>query len=227
VRDTVEVMNVAIFGATGMVGHGALLECLEDPGITRVVAVVRRPIGIKNGKLSEIIHTDFFDFGAIEHELRDLDACFFCLGVSAAGMSEDAYRRVTYDVTLAAAKTLLRVNPSLVFEYVSGAGTDSSEHGRAMWARVKGKTENDLLALSDRTLMFRPGWIQPAKGVVSSTRLYRVMYTVAGPLYPLLKVLFPQAMLTSATLGQAMIAAARRPPAKRVLEARDINDLLR
>jgi uncharacterized protein YbjT (DUF2867 family) len=220
-------MNVVIFGATGMVGRGALIECLDDPDITRVVIVVRRATGITNQKLTEIVHTNFLDYTPIERELGGLDACFFCLGVSAAGMSEDAYRRVTYDVTLAAAKALLRVNPSLVFEYLSGTGTDSSERGRSMWARVKGKTENDLLALSDRALMFRPGWIQPVKGVVSSTKLYRAMYAIAGPLYPLLKRLVPNAMLTSATLGKAMIAAARNRPAKRVLEARDINALLR
>jgi len=220
-------MNVVIFGATGMVGRGALIECLDDPDNARVVVVVRRSAGIKSHKLTEIIHTNFLDYTPIEHELRDLDACFFCLGASSAGMSEDEYRRVTYDVTLAAARALLRASPSVVFEYISGAGTDSSEHGRSMWARVKGKTENVLLALSDRALMFRPGWIQPVKGVVTSTKIYRVMYAIASPLYPLLKLLFPNAILTSATLGKAMIAAARKPPPKRVLEARDINDLVR
>jgi uncharacterized protein YbjT (DUF2867 family) len=220
-------MNVAIFGASGMIGRAVLIECLEDPGIARVVVVVRRRIGVANDKLTEIVHADFLDYAPIERELGGLDACFFCLGVSSAGMSEDAYRRVTYDVTLAAARALLRASPSLVFEYISGAGTDASERGRSRWARVKGKTENDLLALSDRALMFRPGWIQPVKGVVSSTKLYRVMYAVAGPLYPLLKALFPSAMLTSETLAKAMIAAARNPPPKRVLEARDINALVR
>lgn len=220
-------MNVVIFGATGMIGRGVLLECLEDPGVTRIVVVVRRSTGMKHDKLVELVHADFHDFTPIESRLGGLDACFFCLGVSSAGMSEDDYRRITYDVTLAAARSLLRASPSIVFEYISGAGTDSSEKGRAMWARVKGRTENDLLALSDRALMFRPGWIQPAKGVVSSTKLYRVMYGVAGPLYPLLKALFPNAMLTTATLGKAMIAAARTPPAKRVLEPSDINALVR
>jgi uncharacterized protein YbjT (DUF2867 family) len=220
-------MNVVIFGATGMIGRGVLIECLDDPGIARVVVVVRRSTGMRHDKLAEIVHADFHDFAPIESRLGGIDACFFCLGVSSAGMSEDEYRRITYDVTLAAAKALLRASPSIVFEYISGAGTDPSEKGRSMWARVKGKTENDLLALSDRSLMFRPGWIQPAKGVVSSTKLYRAMYAVAGPLYPLLKALFPAAMLTTATLGKAMIAAARTPPPKRVLEARDINALVR
>ena len=220
-------MNVILFGATGMVGRGVLIECLEDQGVTRVVVVVRRATGMKHDKLTEIVHADYLDYASIEDGLGGLDACFFCLGVSSAGMGEADYRRTTYDVTLAAARALLRASPAIVFEYISGAGTDITEKGRSMWARVKGKTENDLLALSDRALMFRPGWIQPVKGVVSSTRLYRVMYIVAGPLYPLLKVLFPTSMLTSSTLGKAMIAAVRRPPAKRVLEASDINALLR
>jgi uncharacterized protein YbjT (DUF2867 family) len=219
-------MNVIVFGATGMVGRGVLIECLEDPGVTRVV-VARRASGMKHDKLTEIVHTDYLDFASIEGRLGGLDACFFCLGVSAAGMSEAEYRRTTYDVTLAAARALLRASPAIVFEYISGVGTDSTEKGRAMWARVKGKTENDLLALSPRALMFRPGWIQPVKGVVSSTKLYRVLYRVAGPLYPLLKVMFPASMLTSSTLGKAMIAAVRTPPAKRVLEVSDMHALLR
>src|SRR5262245_57882231 len=168
-------MNVIVFGATGMVGRGALIECLEDPGVTRVVIVVRRPTELKHGKLTEIIHANILDLAPIEDRLGGLDACLFCLGVSSAGMNEAEYRRITYDVTLAVARALLHASPALTFEYISGAGTDSSESGRSMWARVKGKTENDLLALSDRALMFRPGWIQPVKGVVSSTRLYRVL----------------------------------------------------
>src|SRR3954451_23212661 len=137
-------MNVVLFGASGMVGQGVLLECLEDPDVRRVVSVVRRPTGVTNAKLTEVVHRDFLDYTAIERSLRDLDACFFCLGVSSVGMKEEDYRHITYDLTMAAARTLHRLNPRLAFIYVSGAHTDGTEHGRSMWARVKGKTENDL-----------------------------------------------------------------------------------
>src|SRR6185503_7804777 len=146
-------MNVIVFGATGMVGRGVLIESLEDQGVTRVVVVARRATGMKHDKLTEIVHADYLDYASIEDRLGGFDACFFCLGVSSAGMSEAEYRRTTHDVTLAAARALLRASPALVFEYISGAGTDSPEKSRSMWARAKGKTENDLLALSDRALM--------------------------------------------------------------------------
>jgi uncharacterized protein YbjT (DUF2867 family) len=168
-------MNVVVFGATGMVGHAVLIECLDDPLVERVLIVVRRTMGVRHSKLTEMLHADFLDYSDIEVPLRGLDACFFCLGTSSFGMSEEDYRRVTHDFALAAAKALLRTSPAIVFEYVSAMSTDSSEKGRAMWARVKGKTENDLLALSDRAIMFRPGWIQPVKGVRTSTRAYRVL----------------------------------------------------
>lgn len=219
-------MKVIIFGATGMVGQGALLECLADPQVERVLIVTRRPSGQRHEKLREVVHGDFLDYSAIEDQLRGYDACFFCLGVSAAGMNEEQYRRVTYDVTLAAAQTLARLNPALCFVYVSGAGTDSTERGRAMWARVKGKTENDLLALPFRaSYMFRPGFIQPLKGVTSGTRLYRVVYAVLGPLYPLLKALAPRLVTTSENVGKAMICVSAAGYKQPILENADINAL--
>lgn len=219
-------MKVIIFGATGMVGQGALIECLADPRVVEVLVVTRRPTGRSHEKLREVVHADFLDYGAIEAQLRGYDACFFCLGVSAAGMSEEQYRRVTYDVTMAAARALARLNPGMVFLYVSGAGTDSSEKGRAMWARVKGKTENDLRGLPFRgAYMFRPGFIQPLKGVTSGTALYRVVYAVLGPLYPLLRVLAPRYVTTSESVGKAMIQVGAKGYERPILENDDINKL--
>jgi uncharacterized protein YbjT (DUF2867 family) len=180
-------MKAIIFGATGMVGQGVLLECLDDPSVSSVLAVGRRTCGVTHPKLHEIVHSDFLDYSTIEEGLRGYDACFFCLGVSAAGMSEPDYHRLTFDVTLRAAETLARLNPTMTFCYVSGTGTDSSERGRSMWARVKGKTENHLMRVPFKaTYMFRPGYIQPMRGVTSSTPLYRVAYAVLGPFYPVL-----------------------------------------
>jgi uncharacterized protein YbjT (DUF2867 family) len=152
-------MNVVLFGASGMVGQGVMIECLDDPDVRRVVSVVRRPTGVSHPnlpKLTEIVHADFFDYTAIEPALRDADACFFCLGVSSVGMTEDDYRHVTYDLTMAAARSLHRLNPKLAFIYVSGAGTDSTEAGRSMWARVKGKAENDAGAGDSYIHAFHP-----------------------------------------------------------------------
>lgn len=220
-------VKIILFGATGMVGQGALLECLDDPEVERVLAVVRRPTGKAHEKLDELVVKDFTDYSAVEDRLRGYDACLFCLGVSAAGMTEAEYRRVTYDYTLAAARTLARLNPVLTFCYVSGSGTDSTEKGRQMWARVKGKVENDLLALPlGAAYMFRPGYIQPVRGVVSSTRLYRAIYATVGWTYPLLAKAFPESLLTSSTLGRALLVAAKRGAPKRVLEAADINALV-
>ena len=181
-------MKVILFGASGMVGQGVLRECLLDPEVTAVLSIVRSSTGQQHPKLREIVHKDFFDFSSIESELSGFDACFFCLGVSSAGMSEENYRRITYDITLAAAQTLVKLNPNMTFIYVSGAGTDSSERGRMMWARVKGQTENALLRLPFKAAyMFRPAVIVPLHGIKSRTRLYRVSYAVLGPLLPLLK----------------------------------------
>jgi len=163
-------VKVILFGATGMVGQGVLRECLLDPGIESMLAVGRNPLREQRPKLREILHNDFTDYTDIEPQLTGYDACFFCLGVSSVGMDEERYRHLTYDVTLAAAKTLSRLNPQMVFVYVTGRGTDSTEHGRLMWARVKGKTENDLLKLPFKAAyMFRPAGIQPLHGIRSKT----------------------------------------------------------
>jgi uncharacterized protein YbjT (DUF2867 family) len=218
-------MKVIIFGATGMVGQGVLRECLLDPAVERVLAVTRIPIGQQDPKLRELIHHDFTTFTAVERDLTGYEACFFCLGVSSVGMTEEAYRRVTYDFALAAAQVLARANPDMTFIYVSGAGTDSSARGRSMWARVKGETENALLQLPFKAkYMFRPGIIQPLHGIKSKTRLYRVLYAVVGrPLYPLLKALSPGLATSTEQMGRAMIAVARRGAAKTILDNADIN----
>jgi uncharacterized protein YbjT (DUF2867 family) len=219
-------MKVVLFGATGMIGRGVLLECLEDPTVTQVVAVVRRASGETHAKLEEVVHADFTSYDAIESKLANVDACFFCLGVSSAGMSEVDYTRVTYDFAMAAARTLKKVSANVTFCFVSGAGTDGTAQGKSMWARVKGKTENAILAMfPERAFMFRPGYIHPMKGVVSGTRLYRVFYVVFVPLYPVLKALFPKFVTTTVAIGRAMINAVRQPPAKHVLEVQDINAL--
>jgi uncharacterized protein YbjT (DUF2867 family) len=217
-------MNVVLFGASGMVGQGVLIECLDDPGVQRVVSVVRRPTGVTHAKLTEIVHADFLDYTAIEPSLRDLDACFFCLGVSSIGMKEEDYRHITYDFTMAAAKTLCRLNPKLAFIYVSGAGTDSTEKGRSMWARVKGKTENDLAKLCATAYAFRPGYIHPEKGVASRTKWIRVAVTVLRPVGFLLKQ-FPGAGTATDVVGRAMIAAVRSGAPSHVVELREINQL--
>ena len=216
-------MKVIIFGATGMVGQGVLRECLLDPGVERVLAVTRTPIGQQDAKLRELIHDDFTSFTAVERELTGYDTCFFCLGVSSVGMAEDAYRRVTYDFTLAAAQVLARANPDMTFIYVSGAGTDSSESGRVMWARVKGRTENALLRLPFKAFMFRPGIIQPLHGIRSKTKLYNALYVLMIPLLWLLKLLTPKSITTTEQVGLAMLAVAKRGSAKKILEAEDIN----
>lgn len=217
-------MRVIIFGASGMVGQGVLLECLDDDGVSAVTVVGRSPCGRAHPKLRELIHGDFFDYSLIESDLAGHDACFFCLGVSAVGSSEAAYARLTYDLTVAAAEALLRASRELVFCYVSGAGTDSSERGRTMWARIKGRTENRLLKMPFRAaFMFRPGYIQPLRGVRSKTNLYQALYTVAVPLYPVWKRLFPNAVTTTEKVGRAMIRVARDGFSKPVLETSDIN----
>jgi uncharacterized protein YbjT (DUF2867 family) len=178
-------VKIIIFGATGMVGQGALRECLLDPDVENVLTIGRSVTGQQHAKLQEIAQTNLFDLSAIEGRLSGYDACFFCLGVSAAGMNEDAYRRITYDLTIAVAGTLARLNPAMTFIYVSGMSTDSTERGRMMWARVKGKTENDLLRMPFRAAyMFRPGYIQPLHGIKTKTKWYAAFYAVMGPLYP-------------------------------------------
>jgi len=218
-------MKVVIFGASGMVGQGVLRECLLDPEVKQVVSVVRSASGQTDTKLHEVVHSDFMDFSGIESELSGCDACFFCLGVSSAGMTEAEYTRVTYAITMAAAQTLVRVSPALTFEYISGQGTASSEKGRSMWARVKGRTENALLALPFKAYMLRPGFIQPLHGIKSKTRVYRFFYAASKPLLPALKAAFPQYVTTTERLGRAMIAVARHGYSKKVLEMKDINNV--
>jgi uncharacterized protein YbjT (DUF2867 family) len=219
-------MKVILFGASGMVGQGVLRECLLDPDVERVLSIVRSPSGQTHDKLRERVHSDFFDFSALGDELAGYDACFFCLGVSAAGMNEDEYAHVTYDLTLAAARTLAARNPGMTFIYVSGAGTDGSESGRSMWARVKGKTENALLKLPFKAAyMFRPGIIRPMHGIKSKTRLYRNLYLVMTPLFPLLVRVAPKRVTTTEQVGRAMLAVAKRGAPKPVLENADIRQL--
>lgn len=217
-------MRVLIFGATGMVGQSVLRECLLDSNVQSILSIVRNPTGQRHDKLHELVHQDLYDLSAIEHSLSGFDACFFCIGVSSAGMSEERYRRITYDLTLSVAQTLSRLNPNMTFIYITGMGTDSSEKGSSMWARVKGKTENDLLRLPFKAAyMFRPGGILPLHGIRSKTRLYQLFYDVLRPLYPLLQKLFPNSVTTSEQLGRAMIKVARYGYPKAIIESSEIN----
>jgi len=216
-------MKIVLFGATGMVGQGVLRECLAASDVDEVLVVVRTTLGITHPRLREVVHQDFFDYTSIEPELLGYDACFFCLGVSAAGMDEARYTRLTYDLTLAAATTLVRLNPAMVFAYVSGAGTDSTEQGRSMWARIKGRTENALQRLPFRAVyLFRPGFIEPVHGERSKTTMSRVVYTISRPLVPLLRALFPKHILSTVIIGQAMLSVARHGVPKAILECPDI-----
>ena len=217
-------MKIILFGATGMVGQGVLRECLLDPDVERVLAVGRSPTGQQHAKLREIVHDNFLDYSAIESQLAGFDACFFCLGVSSVGMGEERYRQLTYDITLAAATTLAKLNPGMVFIYVTGAGTDSTQQGRVMWARVKGKTENDLLKLPFKAAyMFRPAGIQPLHGVRSKTAWVQAIYVAAAPLLSYLTRVAPKYMTTTEQVGRAMLKVARDGYPKPVLESADIN----
>lgn len=219
-------MKIVLFGATGMVGQGVLLEALDAHDVTVVQTVGRTALDQTHEKLRDLVHRDLFDYSSIESQLQPFDACFFCLGVSSAGQTEADYARLTYDLTLAAATTLARLNPQMTFVYVSGAGTDSTEHGRSMWARVKGRTENALLALPFASVyLFRPGVIQPRRGVRSKTSSYRMLYSLMRPLLPVLRWMLPSTVLTTEIVGQAMLAVARTGAPKNILEAADINVL--
>lgn len=231
-------MKVLIFGASGMVGLGVLRECLVASDVTQVTTVGRTAADTSlfrrdrmdagfnyalTRKLHQLVHADMFDYGAIESQLAGYDACFFCLGVSSLGMQEADYSRITYDLTMAAAQTLQRLNPKMVFVYVSGASTDSSEQGKSMWARVKGRTENALLAMGfGRAFMFRPGAMIAMHGARSKTIAYRILYPILGPVLPVLRAIWPERILTTELLGQAMLETVRRGAAKGVLESPDI-----
>ena len=219
-------MIVLVFGATGMIGQAALRECLRDPGVSRVIAVGRRPAGVNDPKLIDIVEPDVAQLAAHEAELRDVDACLFCLGITSLGLSESEYSRLTYDLTLAAARALVRVNLHMTFIYVSGAGTDSTEQGRVMWARVKGRTENALLALGfHAAYMFRPGAVIPQHGIRSRTSWYNAVYTIIRPLAAPLVRLSPAHVTTSDRLARAMLVVAREGYQSPIVESSDINRL--
>jgi len=217
-------MRVILFGATGMVGQGVLREVLLDPEVSHVLSIGRKPLPQKDRKLSELLLDDMFEVASVASQLTGYDATFFCLGVSAVGLDEAGYRRVTFDLTLAAAGTLVANNPGMTFIYVSGAGTDTTTQGRTMWARVKGATENALLQLPFRAAyMFRPGYIQPLHGARSRTPRCDRLYRVVGPTYPLLKLVLGNHVTTTEQVGRAMIQVAKLGAPKTILDNRDIN----
>ena len=213
-------MNVMLFGATGMIGQGVLRECLLDPEVTRVLTVGRSQLGQVHAKLTNLVVNDLAALAPAT--LGGYDACFFSLGVSSLGLSEQEYTRVTYDLTMAVAGPVLEANPNITFIYVSGQSTDSTERGSTMWARVKGRTENALIRMSKRMYMFRPGAIIPLHGIRSRTGWYNAFYAVAKPLLPVLKRLAPNSILTTEQLARAMLVVAKRGAAKQVLETPDI-----
>lgn len=216
-------MQVILFGATGMLGQGVLRECLLAPDVDRVLTIGRHRTGFQHPKLHEIVHVDLWHYKSIEEQLRGYDACFFCLGVTSAGMKEQEYERITYGIAAAAGELLCRNNPGLTFVFVSGAGADSSERGRIMWARIKGKAENAVLRLPCKSYVFRPGVVLPMHGERSRTPLYRILYAVARPLLPLLKRIMPGQIVTTEQFGRAMLTVARQGAPKRVLESSDIS----
>ena len=214
-----------ITGTTGMVGKGVLLECLDSPDVESVLVVNRQSLGFQHPKIKEVVHKDFFDLSAIVEEMKGYDTCFFCLGVTSAGLTEQAYTQLTYDLTLNFAKTFISQNPASVFCYVSGAGTDSTEKGRVMWARVKGRTENALLAMPFKAAyMFRPGFIEPMKGIKSRTKLYNTLYVILRPLFPLFRAM-PKYATDTVRVGKAMINVATKGYEKKLLECKDINTI--
>jgi uncharacterized protein YbjT (DUF2867 family) len=212
-------IKVILTGATGMVGEGILLECLDHPAVTAVLMVNRRPSGRQHPKLKECIVPDFFNLSAFTDQLTGYDACFYCAGVSSVGMKEPEYTRITYDTTLHFAQELVRLNPNMVFNYISGAATDSSEKGRIMWARVKGRTENALTRLPFKGVYnFRPGFMRPTPGQQNIKGIYKVI----GGLYPLLRVLLPNQVSTLQEVGLAMINSVLFGYSKQTLEIKDI-----
>jgi len=219
-------VQVLIFGATGMIGQGVLRECLHDARVSEVLTVGRTATGQQHPKLREVVHGDLLNLSAIAPQFDRLDACFYCLGVSSAGMSETDYRRITFDMPLAAATMLVARNSGMTFIYVSGAGADSSGRGRIMWARVKGQAENALAALPFRAVyVIRPGFVQPLHGIRSRTPLYNAVYRLLGPLYPVSKRLAPSLVTTTEQIGRAMVNVTVHGAPKQVLENKDINEL--
>jgi uncharacterized protein YbjT (DUF2867 family) len=215
-------MKAILFGATGMVGEGVLHEALLDDGVEAVLVIGRRACGVTHPKLREVLHTNFYDYSAIREQLRGYDACLFCLGVTSIGKNEVEYSHLTYDLTMSAARTLVKENPAMVFCYISGAGTDSTENGKSMWARVKGKTENDLMRLGFKdTYAFRPGFIKPSPGQKRAFAAAKIL----GPLYPVLHLVTPRWLCTMQDLGRAMIRVSREGYEKKVVECVDIEKL--
>ena len=215
--------NVIITGATGMVGKGVLLECLDHKDIREVFVIGRNSLGVEHPKLNELIHKDFTDFSDVRNQLSGYDACYFCLGISATGLKEEQYKKITYNFTLALANMLVEINPEMTFIYVSGEGTDSSEKGRMMWARVKGKTENDLLNLGfKQAYMFRPGAIIPLRGIKSRTKSYQFMYDYFMWLVKGIKAIAPNSVVNTTQIGLAMINAMLGGYDKKVLKPKDI-----
>jgi uncharacterized protein YbjT (DUF2867 family) len=219
-------MKVIVFGASGMLGQGTMMECIADPSVTQILAVGRAPSGFTDAKVRDLVLKDLYDYSGVMGELAGYDACFFCLGISSAGMKEADYTRITYDLTMAAAQALVKASPQLTFIYISGAGTDSSEKGGSMWARVKGKLENALLKVGfKQAYMFRPGLIRPLKGIKSRTASYRFIYGALTPFYGLLNLVAANAMTDTIRVGRAMINAAAKGYSKPILDAKDINAL--
>jgi len=219
--DTSKIKAI-ITGATGMVGEGVLHECLNHPDIESVLVITRKPCGVSHPKLKEIIHTDFFDLSSVEDQLSGYNACFFCLGVSSVGMKEPEYYNLTYTLTMHVAQTLSRKNADMVFCYVSGSGTDSTEKGKMMWARVKGKTENDLMKLPFKAVYaFRPAFMLPTKGLKNVLPYYKYITW----LYPVVRKLFPDYFGTLSEVGLAMINCVKSDYHKKVLELKDIRAL--
>ena len=215
-------LKVIITGATGMVGEGVLHECLQHSDVESVLVVSRRSVGLSHPKLTEVTHHNFMDVSPIRGQLKGYNACFFCLGVSSVGMKEEKYYELTYNLTLGIARILAEENPDMVFSYISGSGTDSSEKGKSMWARVKGKTENDLMKLPfKKVYAFRPGYLHPTAGLKNVNKLY---YLVAW-LYPVWRRVFPNFVTTLKELGLAMINATLKNYPKAVIEVPDIRQL--
>jgi uncharacterized protein YbjT (DUF2867 family) len=217
-------MRVILFGATGMIGQGVLYECLDDAGVDHVLAVGRGSPGKDAPKLEALVLPDLTDYSGVADRLGGYDACFFCLGVSSAGMAEADYRRVTVDIAVAAAKALLAKNPTMTFVFVSGRGADSSGMSRTMWSRVKGEAENAILSLPFKSkYVFRPAMVRPERGIRSRTAAYNAIYAVVRPLVPLIQAAFPSSVSTTSKVGRAMLNVARHGFAKPVLESEDIN----
>lgn len=216
-------MKVIITGASGMVGKGVLLTCLDHPDVDRVLAIGRSELDINHPKLVQLIHKDFSDFSDVKDMLRGYDACYLCMGVSAAGLSEKQYTRMTYDFTHALAAPLAEINPQMTCIYVSGQGTDSTESGKSMWARVKGKTENDLLKLGFKDVfLFRPGGIIPTRGIKPSSKLYRILITYLGWLLRLIKFISPKSIVNTDQIGLAMINVTKDGYDYSIIDPRDI-----